>query len=452
MDTIAAIATSNSVSAIGIIRISGDAAIDIASRIFVPFSGKPLSGCEDRRLVYGKLVDKDGGVLDICLCTVSRSPNSYTGENTAELQCHGSPVVLRCALDRLFELGARQALPGEFTKRAFLNGKMTLTEAEAVIDVIEAETASSAKNAIGQLDGALKRKTDAIYSGLADICSHYHAVLDYPDEDIEDFTLSAYEKQINGYISDLTRLLDSYRHGKLMNSGIPAAIIGKPNAGKSSLLNALLGYDRAIVTEVPGTTRDTIEEKLVLGKLCLRLTDTAGIRESDDRIEMLGVERSFKAAEQSDLVIAVIDGSDNAGDEETGRIISAAKKAPHGIIAVSKSDINAGVRVEVEGIPTVYFSSVTGEGLGELETAISGMFPEPNVPCGEILTNVRHKDAVARSLASLQEGLRAMQDGITPDAVLTEVEAAMTALGELDGRTLREDITNRIFERFCVGK
>lgn len=337
-DTIAAVSTGMQVSAIGILRLSGDEAINIVDKLFIPRSGKKMSESEDRKLVFGSLCDLDGQTLDICLCTISRAPHSYTGENTAELQCHGSPAVLRAALDAVFALGARQALPGEFTKRAFLNGRMDLTSAEAVADIIDAETAEAAKNAAGQLGGAIGRRIDKIYDFLTDLSSHYHAVLDYPDEDIEDFTLEAYKAELHAAIAELRRLADSYSGGKLLQGGIPAAIIGRPNAGKSSLLNAVLGYDRAIVTNIPGTTRDTIEEKLRLGGVLLRLTDTAGLRETDDEIERLGVMRSHEAMENAQLVIAVIDGSGGttAEDEE---IIRCAEKAPHAVVAVSKSDL-----------------------------------------------------------------------------------------------------------------
>ena len=450
-DTIAAVSTGMQVSAIGILRLSGDKAINIVDKLFIPRSGKKMSESEDRKLVFGSLCDLDGQTLDICLCTISRAPHSYTGENTAELQCHGSPAVLRAALDAVFALGARQALPGEFTKRAFLNGRMDLTSAEAVADIIDAETAEAAKNAAGQLGGAISRRIDKIYNFLTDLSSHYHAVLDYPDEDIEDFTLVAYKTELHAAITELRCLADSYSGGKLLHGGIPAAIIGRPNAGKSSLLNAVLGYDRAIVTNIPGTTRDTIEEKLRLGGVLLRLTDTAGLRETDDEIERLGVMRSHEAMENAELVIAVIDGSGEvtAEDEE---IIRCAEKAPHAVIAVSKSDLGKIAVLPETTLPVVELSSMTGEGLEKLAEVIKTLFPMPDAPAGEILTNARQAEAVDRALAALTAAYDALLQGCTPDIVLTEAEGAMSALGELSGKTGREDVTNRIFERFCVGK
>ncbi len=450
-DTIAAIATGTQVSAIGIIRLSGDETFRVIDRLFFPYSGKKMSESADRRLIFGELRDRGGELLDVCLCTISRAPHSYTGENTAELQCHGSPTVLRAALDELFALGARQAAPGEFTKRAFLNGRMELCAAEAVADIIDAETVECAKNAAGQLSGAISRKVDGIYSALTDISSHYHAVLDYPDEDIEDFRLESYEESLTSALTELERLLQSHERGKLMTGGIPAAIAGRPNAGKSSLLNALLGYDRAIVTAIPGTTRDTIEEKLRIGRLTLRLIDTAGIRDTDDEVERLGVERSRAAMSKAELVIAVVDGSGGITDEDR-EVIAQAEAAPKGIVVLSKRDIAEPDAEITTALPVVSLSSVTGDGMDELERVIAEQFPLPEVPAGEILTNVRQADAVKRAIEYMRSALDAMRAGMTPDIVLTETEGAMSALGELSGRTVREDVTNRIFQRFCVGK
>jgi tRNA modification GTPase len=297
-DTIAAVATGAQVAAIGIVRLSGPDAHRIADALFRPASGKRMREQADRQLVYGGLYAGDGALLDLGLCTLSHGPKSYTGEDTAEFQCHGSPTVLGTVLEECFRLGARQALAGEFTKRAFLNGRMDLSAAEAVADLIDAESAECAKNAAAQLSGAIFRKAEGVYSALTDISAHYHAVLDYPDEDIEDFLLRDYRSTVERALEALERLLRTFERGRLLNAGIPTAIVGRPNAGKSSLLNALLGYERAIVTAVPGTTRDTIEERLRLGGLCLRLTDTAGIRETEDEVERLGVQRSRAALEQ----------------------------------------------------------------------------------------------------------------------------------------------------------
>ena len=450
-EPIAAIATGAQVAAIGIVRLSGEGVIPLVERLFTPAGGLPLSAQPDRKLCYGRLCRRDGSLLDLCLVTMSRAPNSYTGEDTVELQCHGSPLLLRTLLEELFALGARQAGPGEFTKRAFLNGRLALSEAEAVADLIDAESDEALRNAAGQLSGAIHRRAEAVYAALSDISAHYHAVLDYPDEDIEDFQLLRYRGVIRQALSELETLLRSFERGRLMNSGIPTVIVGRPNAGKSSLLNALLGYDRAIVTAVPGTTRDTIEERLRLGGLCLRLIDTAGIRDTEDEVERLGVQRSRAALERAELVIAVVDGSRDYTAEDR-EILQAAEAAKRGLVVLSKRDLTAVTEHIETRLPVIPVSSVTGEGLDALEQAIAALFPLPDTPAGEILTNARQRDAVARAVEDLRAALDALEQGLTPDLVLTETEGAMAALGELSGRSVREDVTNRIFQRFCVGK
>ena len=453
-DTIAAIATGNVVSAIGILRVSGEDTLAVIDRVFAPANGKPMSAARDRQLVYGALRGADGETLDLCLCTISRAPHSYTGEDTAELQCHGSPTVLRAGLQALFAAGARQALAGEFSKRAFLNDRMDLTQAEAVIDLIHSETAEAAKNAVGQLGGAVRRRAGEIYAALTDIASHYHAVIDYPDEDIPDFQLQAYASTLQTAIDTLTRLLSTFSRGQLLRDGTPAVILGRPNAGKSSLLNALLGYDRAIVTDIPGTTRDTLEERATLGGVLLRLTDTAGLRDTRDPVESIGVERARSAAERARLAIAVFDAAQPLTEDDR-RVIEAASLAEKRIAVLNKSDLPSVITPET--LPHVFDRVVTVSakeqtGLSALEDAVRSLFPLPDVPAGEILTNARHADAVRRALESLTAAQEAMTLGITPDAVLTECEGAMSALGELTGASVREDITQRIFERFCVGK
>ncbi|MBQ8263270.1 MAG: tRNA uridine-5-carboxymethylaminomethyl(34) synthesis GTPase MnmE [Oscillospiraceae bacterium] len=453
-DTIAAISTGSVLSAIGIIRLSGPDTLEIIDKVFTPSHGQAMSTRRDRLLVYGELHDAVGTVLDLCLCTVSRGPGSYTGEDTAELQCHGSPTVLQEGLRTLFAAGARQALPGEFTKRAFLNGRMDLTQAEAVIDLIHAETAEAAKNAAGQLGGAIVRKTDAIYDALKDISAHYHAVLDYPDEDIEDFQLESYSSTLTEAENTLSALLASFDRGRVMREGVPAVILGKPNAGKSSLLNALLGYDRAIVTDIPGTTRDTITEKVRLGRVLLRLTDTAGLRDTADTVERIGVDRARAAADEAELALVLIDPTDGDGSMD---ILESVQHIKHIILIFTKSDLKnmqgsiistGSLRID----SLISLSSVTGEGLDMLTDAVEALYPPEAAPAGEILTNSRHADAVGRALESIRMAKEAMDFGLTPDAVLVEAEEAMAALGELSGKTVREDITSRIFERFCVGK
>ena len=414
-----------------------------------------MSRRPDRLLVYGTLRGGDGTVIDHCLATVTRGPGSYTGEDTAELQCHGSPTVLAMGLEALFARGVRQAGPGEFTRRAFLNGRMDLAQAEAVIDLIDAQTREAARQAAGQLGGALSGRVDGIYDTLVDLMAHFHAVLDYPDEDIEPFEAEEMSRTLDRAGTELKALLDTFHRGRQLVDGVPCAIVGRPNAGKSTLFNALVGYDRAIVTDIPGTTRDTVEERVRLGGVLLRLIDTAGLRETEDRVERLGVERSRAALERAELILVLWDSSAELEEEDTTLLARAMELAPT-ILVRTKQDLpSASVpSLNLDPMaPTVEVSTVTGQGLDELERAVAALFPpEREAPPGELLTNARQAEAVGRAAGAVARASAALTAGMTPDAVLTDVEEAMSALGELTGRTLREDITSRIFERFCVGK
>ncbi|MBQ8756766.1 MAG: tRNA uridine-5-carboxymethylaminomethyl(34) synthesis GTPase MnmE [Oscillospiraceae bacterium] len=451
-DVIAAVSTGMCVSAIGIIRLSGDGCAAIADKVFTLNNGLSMEQAANRKQLLGKLFDKSGRIIDQCVAVYTRGPHSYTGEDTVEFHCHGSPAVLAAGLEALYRAGARPATRGEFTKRAFLNGQLGLTEAEAVIDLIEAETADAAANAAGQVGGRLQKTLMPIYNDLTDLCSHFHAVLDYPDEDIDDFRLEDYSATLRSNAKALYALLQTYGQGRILRNGVAAAIVGKPNVGKSSLLNALAGYDRVIVTEVPGTTRDTVEEVVMLGNTRLRLIDTAGIRDTDDRIEAMGVERSKKEAENADLVLFVCDGSAPLTEEDRD-VMAVCADLPNAIVLINKSDL--GAKVLPSDLPfttVIHVCAKTGEGLGQLADVVDELFAG-NTPCdGSILTNARQFDAIARAYESMLRGLQGLQLGLTPDAVLTDIECAMEAMGEVTGATVREDITARIFERFCVGK
>ena len=450
--TIAAVSTGNQVSAIGIIRLTGDNCIAVADKVFTLNNKKSLTEVPDRKLMLGELRDKAGRVIDQCMAVVSRGPHSYTGEDTVEFHCHGSPAVLASGLEALYIAGAKPARRGEYTKRAFLNGKLDLTQAEAVIDLIEADTADAAANAAGQVGGVLQKRLAPIYNDLTDLCSHFHAVLDYPDEDIEDFGLENYRGTLRANAKSLYALLQTYGQGRILRQGVAAAIVGKPNVGKSSLLNAIAGYDRVIVTDIPGTTRDTVEETVMLGSTRLRLIDTAGIRETADTVEAIGVERSKKAVEEADLVLFVCDGSQELTPEDEA-IIDLCCEHENAVALINKSDL--GSKVEPSDLPfmnVIYLCAKTGEGLDQLADVVDTLF-EGNLPCdGSILTNARQFDACRRAYEAMLRSLQGLQLGLTPDAVLTDVEEAMEAMGEVTGATVREDITARIFERFCVGK
>ena len=456
MDTIAAIATAQLPSAIGIVRISGEQARRILAALFVPVNGVPVEQLPPRRMSYGTVRSAEGNALDQILAVWFTADHSYTGEESVELHGHGSPVVLNEILQAVFAAGARQARPGEFTKRAFLHGKMDLTEAEAVIDLIDAETAEAARNALSQLDGALRRPIEQVYDQLLNISSQFYAIVDYPDEEIEELTERDIVQTLSRVEKQLTSFFRTYERGKILKSGVATAIIGAPNAGKSSLLNALVGYERTIVTEIAGTTRDTVEEKAVLGGVLLRLIDTAGIHETGDAVEKLGVERSRKAVETADLIFVLVDGSQSALTEEDQEALQlAAKSGKPWIFVQTKKDLFCEkmslTAVEEGAQASVALSSVTGEGIEVLESAIVRLYPK--IPAGNtMLSNARQAEAVKRALTSVCAAKDALEEGMTADVVLTEVEEAQNALGELTGRTARADMVERIFERFCVGK
>ena len=418
-DKIAAIATGHARTGIGVLRLSGDGCIEAAEQVFQLNSGRPLSSLSDRKLALGTLFDAQGRPIDHCMAFISRAPHSYTGEDTAEIQCHGSPAALTAGLEALFAAGFRQ---------------------------------DAAANAAGQVAGAIRKKIDPIYDGWVDLCAHFHAVLDYPDEDIDPFTLSGYEASLTESSRQLTALLSSCRRGRMVQSGIKAVILGSPNAGKSSLLNRLSGFDRVIVTDIPGTTRDTVEQTVTLGRHLVRLVDTAGIRDTQDVIEKIGVDRSMEAAKDCDVALYVLDDS-KPMTEEDRRAMGAALEAPEAVAILNKQDLAA--VIEPSDLPFAYIVPISckdGTGFDLLEQAFDMLFPD-DTPCdGSLLTNARQAGAILRAKKSVDSAVQSLRAGMTPDAVLVDLESAMDALGEVTGRTMREDITNRIFERFCVGK
>ncbi|MBO4853671.1 MAG: tRNA uridine-5-carboxymethylaminomethyl(34) synthesis GTPase MnmE [Oscillospiraceae bacterium] len=451
-DTIAAIATPRGIGAIGIVRLSGAQTRAVLSRVFFPRNGRSMAEQSGRVMVYGQVRDRESRLLDDALCVLFPAPHSYTGEDCAEIHCHGSPIVLDEVLGALFDAGARQAQAGEFTKRAFLNGRMDLLQAEAVADLIDAETAEGAQLAAMQLSGSLSRAVDAVYDDLMSLVSRFYAVVDYPDEDIADADRALLSDTLHRSHRELKTLLASFARGRVVKHGVPTVLLGKPNVGKSSLLNALVGYERAIVTDVAGTTRDTVEEKVRLGRVVLRLTDTAGIRSTDDAVESQGVARSRAAAQAAELALLVLDGSAplTAEDEEA----IAAATATQRIVLVNKSDLPMQLDLDAlrRRFGSVYpVSAVTGAGLDALRHAVEALYPA-GAAQGQLLTNARQYDAVRRAADAVACAGAALEDGLTPDAVLTDAENALSALGELNGKSVRDDLVDTIFARFCVGK
>ena len=453
-DTIAAIATIQAPSAIGIVRLTGPDTRRILDGVFAPANGRSMSAQTPRKLVFGRALDRSGGVIDEALAVLFPGPNSYTGEDCAEIHCHGSPVVLDEVLAAAFARGARQARGGEFTQRAFLSGRMDLIQAESVADLIDAESAGAARNAVGQLQGRMSRSVGGIYDALMDVVSRFYAIVDYPDEEIEPLQQAQIEQTLAESAERLDALLATFSRGRLLKSGVPAVILGKPNAGKSSLLNALLGYDRAIVTDIAGTTRDTVEEKVLVGSVLLRLCDTAGIRDAADTVERLGVERAQQAAQRAELALLVLDGSAplTREDEEA---IAAARQARRMLVLVNKADLpqvldTAALRVRFgEVIP---LSAHSGAGVDALCRAVEELFAGGETPRGELLTNARQAESAQRALDAVRRAEQALRSGLSPDAVLTDAEEALEALAEFSGKRVRDDLVATIFSRFCVGK
>ena len=453
-DTIAAIATIQAPSAIGIVRLTGPDTRRILDRVFAPANGRPMSAQTPRKLVFGRALDRSSGVIDEALAVLFPGPNSYTGEDCAEIHCHGSPVVLDEVLAAAFARGARQARGGEFTQRAFLSGRMDLIQAESVADLIDAESAGAARNAVGQLQGRMSRSVGGIYDALMDVVSRFYAIVDYPDEEIEPLQQAQIEQTLAESAERLDALLATFSRGRLLKSGVPAVILGKPNAGKSSLLNTLLGYDRAIVTDIAGTTRDTVEEKVLVGSVLLRLCDTAGIRDAADTVERLGVERAQQAAQRAELALLVLDGSAplTREDEEA---IAAARRARRMLVLVNKADLpqvldTAALRVRFgEVIP---LSARSGAGVDALCRAVEELFAGGETPRGELLTNARQAESAQRALDAVRRAEQALRSGLSPDAVLTDAEEALEALAEFSGKRVRDDLVATIFSRFCVGK
>ena len=453
-DTIAAIATGYARTAIGILRISGPAARQVLARVFTPFGKQPLVEHPPQSLIYGQLHAPDGAVLDNCLATYSVAPASYTGEDTAELQCHGSPTMLAAGLEALFAAGARQALAGEFTRRAFLNGKMDLAQAEAVMGLISASGEQSRKAALAGSTGVLSRKIESIKQGLLEQAAHLAAWADFPEEDVPQVEEAALLEGIRQGKKALEELLQGFDRGRMYREGLVTVIAGRPNAGKSTLMNLLSGCQRSIVTQYAGTTRDVVEETVMVAGVPLRLADTAGIRDTDDPVESIGVQAARQRLETAQLVLAVFDSS-QALEKEDWELMDALENVP-AIAIVNKSDLPT--RMDVEAIQkrfekTVSLSAATGEGLAALEQALSEIMDTKDFhPQEGVLFTQRQRMDAQTALDSLREGEQALVLGLTLDAVTVCVEDALHALAALTGEQVSEEIVDRVFEEFCVGK
>lgn len=443
--TIFALSTAPQRSAIGVIRVSGAEAVDIVDKIF----SRDISA-SDQGLYHGFILDGDEKVDEVML-SIFRGPKSFTGEDTVEISCHGGAVVISAVCELLSKNGAVPAKNGEFTQRAFLNGKLDLTQAEAIIDLIDAETREEASNAVKSLGGVMAGKIQNIRQPLVELSAKLFAFIDYPDDEIEDTEYEEIKNAINKAISDSKRILDTYSYGRYVRNGIKTVIAGTPNVGKSSLLNALSGYERSIVTDISGTTRDVVEETVVFGGMKLILTDTAGIRETDDVVESIGVRKSYEQLEQADLIICVFDGSRemSAEDAEIAEKIKTLNAVK--IAAVNKTDLSDKFDYDLSAFENViHISAKNKTGIEALENLVKTAFAFNAPSDGSFMTNARQYDVLCRAVALLENAVANM--GITPDALLYDIEQAISVLGELTGETASESILQNIFSRFCVGK
>ncbi len=451
--TIAAISTPVGNGGIAIIRISGDRAIELADKVF----SKSIADVPTHTVHYGFILNESGEKVDEVLVTVMRAPNSFTREDVVEISTHGGSIASHRVLDALIRAGAVMAEPGEFTKRAFLNGRIDLSQAEAVIDIINAKNTMSQKNAMSQLRGALSREIGKARSGLVSLAAKMQVLIDYPDEDLEDITTEEIGELAASTASELKKLLDTADSGRIIRDGIRTAIAGKPNVGKSSLLNALSGYDRAIVTDIAGTTRDVIEENINLDGIPLVLIDTAGIHDTDDTVEKIGVEKSKKSIDEADLVIVVLDSQSGFGDEDR-EVINACGDTKK-IILVNKNDLGASdkmaeIKAAAGDSPVIEISVKTGSGIDELTSEIKRIYRLGEIADGDraVITNMRHKTALINAQSALSRAAEAIESGMPSDIASIDINEAIEALGEITGETVSDSIVSEIFHNFCVGK
>jgi tRNA modification GTPase len=457
-DTIAAVATAVGEGGIGIVRLSGPSSVSIADGLFRGSRGRSAADQPARYAAYGHIIDPvDGRTVDEVLLIIMPAPHSYTREDVVEIHCHGGPLPLRRILALVLAAGARAAEPGEFTKRAFLNGRLDLSQAEAVIDVIRAKTDASLRLAVGHLAGAFSQKVGAFRQEILRLIAHLEAAIDFPEEDIEELAAREVVAALTTLGDDIDRLLATADTGRILREGLATAIIGKPNVGKSSLLNALLGAKRAIVTDIPGTTRDIIEEYVNIGGIPLKVIDTAGIRETADVVERIGVERAREALAQADLVLVLLDASAPLTSED--REVLGLLSGRQAIVIVNKTDLPsvidmAAVAALVPDKPVIRISALEGTGVAELETAISDLVYSGRVVQGEsaFVSNVRHSQLLKQARGRLQEAQTAAEGGLPPDCIVVDLRAAWTTLGEITGETVGEDIIDTIFSQFCIGK
>lgn len=458
METIAAISTATGSGGIGIIRMSGDKCFEILKKIFITPQIINWENIRGYTIKYGYIVDVETKEkIDEVLVSFFKNPKSYTKEDMCEINSHGGVIVERKILEECLKNGAELAEPGEFTKRAFLNGRIDLSQAESVIELINAKSDREARESLNQLQGELSNRINQIKFKILDIMADIEASIDYPEYDIEELTYEKTTKILNEVKEDLIKLEESFHTGKIIREGIKTAIIGQPNAGKSSLLNAILKEDRAIVSEYAGTTRDTIEEFITIRDIPLKIVDTAGIRDTDNEIEKIGVEKALKIAESADLIIAIIDNSKELDNEDI-KILDIIKNK-NAIVVLNKIDkeekkAENSSQIAKTGKPIVKISTVTKEGIEDLYNEIVKMFKISKIEATNdtVITNIRHKNQIDKAVKSINEAINVAKEGQTEDILAVYIKQTLEDLGEITGDNVSEDIINEIFSKFCLGK
>ncbi|MBP2655675.1 MAG: mnmE 1 [Firmicutes bacterium] len=457
-DTISAIATAVGDGGIGIIRLSGPESINYVNQIFRSASGKNTNELPSHFATYGYIIDPVSGVtVDEVLLLIMKKPRSYTREDVVEIHCHGGPMPLKRILELTLKAGARLAEPGEFTKRAFLNGRIDLSQAEAVIDIIRAKTDISLKMSVSHLSGVLSEKINDFRHELLRLIAHLEAAIDFPEDDIDEIAAKDVEKSVLDLSGELETMISTAQTGRILKDGLKTVIIGKPNVGKSSLLNSLLRETRAIVTDIPGTTRDIIEEYANIGGIPLRIIDTAGIRDTNDLVERIGVEKAWEMLDQADIVLFILDASLPLSEDDQ-KILSLIKNRK-AIVLVNKSDLPEVIDMPeilkyVHDKPVINISALKGTGLDELSKAINEMVFSGQVKGseGSFVSNVRHVNILEETKRSLCEVINTINAGMSPDFIVIDLRAAWQRLGEITGETVGEDIIDQIFSQFCIGK
>ena len=456
--TIAAIATAPGEAGVGIVRLTGEESLFILTKIFSPQRGRKVEQEDDRRMVYGKVEDPiTGEWIDEALAVYMMAPHTYTREDVVEIQCHGGVVAVKKILGLCLRNGAELAGPGEFTKRAFLNGRFDLSQAEAVMNLISAKTNASYQNSLKQLSGQLSEVVSGIRQHLLEVLANITVAIDFPENEAEAITIQRMRGILESAETEVSRLLETAETGRILRDGVKTVILGKPNVGKSSLMNALLRENRAIVTEIPGTTRDVLEEYVNLHGVPLRLVDTAGIRETQDQVERIGVDRAVDWVQRADLLVAVFDKSREL-EEEDHRVLSLLvdRKA---IIVLNKSDLTEIIsremmEAEVPNATIIETSMATQHGLETFENAIKDLFFHGGVDLQHetVISNVRHQHLLEKTASHIQEAISAIEMGMPIDCFEVDVKDAWQALGEISGDTVTEDVLDQVFQEFCIGK